>query len=150
VSISCITVRLLRKHKSEHEQQKNNRIWRWSLLDEVAYSERESYEMFSQSPEYSQAQNILRYSTGKHFFLTLSSNKFSCDHDAFTDHGSGCLISRKRRLNESFSIPGYKFGKTSNRQEGFSTDTLLLLQIMCRKYLLALSRILITSFARII
>lgn len=96
------------------------------------------------------AQNILRYSTGKHFFLTLSSNKFSCDHDAFTDHGSGCLILRKRRLNESFSIPGYKFGKTSNRQEGFSTDTLLLLQIMCRKYLLALSRILITSFARII
>lgn len=96
------------------------------------------------------AQNILRYSTGKHFFLTLSSNKFSCDHDAFTDHGSGCLILRKRRLNESFSIPGYKFGKTSNRQEGFSTNTLLLLQIMCRKYLLALSRILITSFARII
>lgn len=96
------------------------------------------------------AQNILRYSTGKHFFLTLSSNKFSCDHDAFTDHGSGCLILRKRRLNESFSIPGYKFGKTSNRQEGFSTDTLLLLQIMCRKYILALSRILKTSFARII
>lgn len=96
------------------------------------------------------AQNILRYSTGKHFFLTLSSNKFSCDHDAFTDHGSGCLILRKRRLNESFSIPGYKFGKTSNRQEGYSTDTLLLLQIMCRKYLLALSRILKTSFARII
>lgn len=96
------------------------------------------------------AQNILRYSTGKHFFLTLSSNKFSCHHDAFTDHGSGCLILRKRRLNESFSIPGYKFGKTSNRQEGFSTNTLLLLQIMCRKYILALSRILKTSFARII
>jgi hypothetical protein len=43
-------------------------------------------------------------------FLTLLSNKLSCDQDMFiTAHDAVCLIFRKIRLNESFTILGYEF-----------------------------------------
>lgn len=62
-------------------------------------------------------------------FLTLLSNKFSFDQDMFTAHDAVCLIFRKIRLNESFSILGYEFGISSrqasrifNRHVAFIAD----------------------------
>ena len=47
-------------------------------------------------------------------FLTLLSNKLSWDQDMFiTAHDAVCLIFRKIRLNESFTILGYEFGISS-------------------------------------
>ncbi|EFX68828.1 hypothetical protein DAPPUDRAFT_329663 [Daphnia pulex] len=47
-------------------------------------------------------------------FLTLLANKLSCNQDMFiTAHDAVCLIFRKIRLNESFTILGYEFGISS-------------------------------------